>query len=147
MFRIDPHETMMTALQGCESRSQLEVAYAILLKHLLVAQQTVSKYKAQYQDTEVLLSPISTVPELYNAFDKLDSVDSCMRFMLQRIPHHQSHPNPEAQTTIYQGHSWEVIHPMLPLLSDSQPQTLTQRPFAPFEMTPCITQTQRVRRK
>ena len=69
IFRIDLQETMTTALQGWESWSQLEVAHTILLKCLLVAQQTVSKYEAQYQNTEVPLSLILTVPEIYNDFD------------------------------------------------------------------------------
>ena len=34
VFRIDPEDTMITALRGGESRLQLEVAYAILSKRL-----------------------------------------------------------------------------------------------------------------
>ncbi|KIJ99979.1 hypothetical protein K443DRAFT_8012 [Laccaria amethystina LaAM-08-1] len=32
VFQIDPQETMIMALQGCQSPSQLEVAHGILLK-------------------------------------------------------------------------------------------------------------------
>ncbi|KIJ92171.1 hypothetical protein K443DRAFT_126013 [Laccaria amethystina LaAM-08-1] len=123
----------MTALQGCKSRSQLEVAYAILLKHLLVAQQTVSKYEAQYKNTEMPLSPISTIPELNDNFDNLDGIDNHMRSMLQRIPHHQSHLTPTAQAAVYQGHLWDMIHPTLLLPSDSQAQSQVSPSFAPFK--------------
>lgn len=80
---------MVTALRGCQSRSQLEVAYGILLKWLLVAQQTVAKYEAQYQRLEVPLLPISTVPELHEEYDTIKGIDKRMRFVLQKFPHHQ----------------------------------------------------------
>ena len=76
------------------------------------------------------LSPISTIPELYDDFDGLNSVDSHMRFMLQRIPHHQGHLTPTAQAAVYQGHSWEVIHPTPSLLPDSQSQPQVPQSFA-----------------
>lgn len=97
VFRIDPHETMTSALQGCSSCSQLEVAHKILLKQLLIAQQTVSKYEAQYRQMEILLSPISTLPELHEDFDNIESVDNRMRFMLDNMPHHQSQILPAAR--------------------------------------------------
>ena len=90
VFRIDPRETMTSALQGCASRSQLEVAYKILLKCLLVAQQTVIKYESQYCQMEAPLSPISMALDLYEEFNNIDSVDNRMRYMLDNIPHHQT---------------------------------------------------------
>lgn len=106
---------MTTALQGCESRSQLEVAHSILLKRLLVAQQTIIKYEAQYQQLEAPLSPISTVPELHEEFDRIGNVDDHMRFMLQKFPHHQEQLNAEALSAVAQGQSWTTIYPTQPL--------------------------------
>ncbi|EDR09698.1 uncharacterized protein LACBIDRAFT_326241 [Laccaria bicolor S238N-H82] len=137
VFRVDPQDTMTTALQGCESRSQLEVAYSILLKRLLTAQQTVSKYEAQYRDEDTPLSPTSTLPDLYDDFDRLDDVDSRMRYLLQKIPHHQGHLSSAAQAAVHQGHSWDVIHPTLPLQPELQPHSqalpLPIPSSAPFE--------------
>ena len=108
VFRIDPQETMITALQGCQSRSQLEVAHGILLKRLLVAQQTVIKYEAQYQHLEAPLSPISTVPELHEEYDGIETIDKRMRFMLQKFPHHQGQLNSGALSAIAQGLPWST---------------------------------------
>ncbi|EDR11784.1 uncharacterized protein LACBIDRAFT_323973 [Laccaria bicolor S238N-H82] len=131
---IDPEETMMTALQGCESHSQLEMAHTILLKRLLTAQQTVSKYEAQYQNTsDMPSSPVSTAPELYDELEQLDGVDSHMRFMLQRIPRHRGHLTLTAQEGVYQGLGWDVIHPMPPIPSDVESQSQEPQPFASSE--------------
>ena len=121
VFRIDPHETMITALQGCESRSQLEMAYGILLKRLLVAQQTVMKYEAQYQHLDTPLSPISTVPELHEELDSIGGVDGRMRFMLQKFPHHQGQLSAEALAAVAQGQAWSVVHPTQPLTAEREP--------------------------
>ena len=120
---------MITALQGCQSRSQLEVAHGILLKRLLVAQQTIIKYEAQYQHLETPLSPISTVPELHEEYDGTGTIDKRMRFMLQKFPHHQEQLNSGALSAIAQGLPWSTIYPMQPLSTgekstlpvDSQP--------------------------
>ena len=122
VFRIDPQETMTIALQGCESRSQLELAYGILLKRLLVAQQTVAKYEAQYQHLETPLSPVSTVPELHEEFDRIGTVDGRMRLMLQKFPHHQEQLNAGALTAVAQGRPWSVIHPTQPLPTKGESQ-------------------------
>ena len=119
VFRIDPRETMTSALQGCASRSQLEVAHKILLKRLLVAQQTVAKYEAQYRQAEIPLSPLSTVPELYEEFDAIESVDNRMRFMLDSVPHHQSQILPAAREALRSGLSWDIVNPTQPLPSST----------------------------
>ena len=126
VFRIDPRETMTLALQGCSSRSQLEVAHKILLKRLLVAQQTVIKYEAQYRQTEIPLSPLSTVPELYQEFDTIESVDDRMRFMLNNVPHHQAQIPPNAREALRDGLSWDVISPTQPLPPTSSSLLSTQ---------------------
>lgn len=117
VFCIDPRETMTSALQGCGSRSQLEVAHKILLKRLLVAQQTVTKYEAQYRQTEIPLSPLSTVPELYDEFETTESADDRMRFMLDNVPHHQSQILPAAREAVRNKLSWDIISPTQPLPS------------------------------
>ena len=119
VFRIDPCETMTSALQGCASHSQLEVAYKILVKRLLIAQQTVIKYKAQYRQTETPLSPVSTALGLYDDFDNIDSVNDRMRFMLDNVPHHQSQVLPAAREALRNGLGWDVAFPTLPLPSSS----------------------------
>lgn len=121
VFRIDPHETMITALQGCESRSQLEMAHGILLKRLLVTQQTIIKYEAQYQNLDTPLSPISTIPELHEELDNVGGVDGRMRFMLQKFPHHQGQLSTEALAAIAQGQPWSVVHSTQPLPTEGEP--------------------------
>ena len=118
VFRIDPQDTMTTALQGCESRSQLDMAYKILVKRLRIAQQMVMKYEAEYKGDDLPLSPVSTAPELYSDFDRIDGVDGRMRFMLENIPHHQSHLTPEARRAVQEGVSWDILHPTQALTWD-----------------------------
>lgn len=127
VFRIDPREMMTSALQGCASRSQLEVAHKILLKRLLVAQQTIIKYETQYREMEAPLSPLSTVPDLYDEFNNIESVDNRMRFMLDSVPHHQTQILPAAREALKDGLGWDVIYPTLPLpQAPSQPPELHQ---------------------
>ena len=127
VFRIDPRETMTSALQGCASRFQLEVAHKILLKCLLVAQQTIAKYETQYRQMEAPLSPLSTVPDLYDEFNNIESVDGRMRFMLDNMPHHQSQILPAAREALKDWLEWDVIYPTLPLpFASSQPPELPQ---------------------
>ena len=126
VFRIDPEDTMTTALRGGESRSQLEVAYAILSKRLRIAQQTVMKYEAEYQHTEIPLSPISTVPDLYEDFSRLDSVDDRMKYMLQNIPHHQNQLSAESLNALSHGQSWDIVHPTMPIVSRDIPPLPTE---------------------
>jgi len=123
MFCIDPEDTMITALQGGESRLQLEVAYAILSKWLCIAQQTVTKYKAEYQRIEVPLSPISMVPDLYEDFSNLDSMNNQMRYMLKSIPHHQNQLSAESLNALSTGQAWDVAYPTTPI-SDQGPSQL-----------------------
>lgn len=129
VFRIDPRETMTSALQGCVSCSQLEVAHKILLRRLLIAQQTIAKYEAQYrQDDDIPLSPISTVPELYEDFENITAIDHRMRFMLDSVPHHQSQLLPSAREALRNGLGWEIIYPTLPLPSSSPQPLITGLP-------------------
>ena len=124
VFKIDPEDTMTAALRGGESRSQLEVAYAILSKRLRIAQQTVMKYEAEYQRIEVPLSPISTAPDLYQDFSRLDSVDDRMRYMLQNIPHHQQQLTAESLDALNRRQAWSVVHPTAPIpVQESTPLT------------------------
>ena len=53
--------------------------------------------------------------------------------MLQRIPHHQSHLTPTVQAGVYQGHSWDVIHPTPPIPSNLLSQSQVPQSFTPFE--------------
>ena len=118
VFCIDPQDTMVTALQGCESRSQLDMAYKILVKQLQIAQQTVMKYEAEYQGNDIPLSPVSTAPELYSDFDQIENVDGHMRYLLGNILHHQGHLTPSANQAVKEGVSWHVIHPTQALMWD-----------------------------
>ena len=118
VFCIDPKNTMVTALQGCESRSQLDMAYKILVKRLQIAQQTVMKYEAEYQGNDIPLSPVLTAPELYSDFDQIEKVDDRMRYLLENIPHHQGHLTPSAKQAVKEGVSWDVIHPTQALTWD-----------------------------
>lgn len=111
VFCIDPQDTMTTTLRGCESRSQLDMAYKILVKQLQVAQQTVMKYEAEYQGNDIPLSPVLTAPELYSDFDNIEGIDGCMRYLLEKIPHHQGHLTPNARQAVREGVSWDVLHP------------------------------------
>ena len=126
VFCIDPQNTMTTALRGCESRSQLDMAYKILVKRLRIGQQTVIKYEAEYQGNDVPLSPVSTAPDLYSDFDRIEGVDSRMRYILENIPHHQGHLTSDARRAVREGVSWDVLHPTQALawdepLSDNTP--------------------------
>ena len=136
VFRIDPEDTMTTALQGCESRSQLDMAYKILVKRLQIAQQTVMKYEAEYQENEVPLSPVSTVPELYSDFDRIEGVDGRMRYMLENIPHHQGHLTPSAKQSVREGVSWDILHPTQALTWDEHEREKSPVPVQTSDSNP-----------
>ena len=137
IFRVDPRETMTLALQGCASRSQLEVAYKILLKRLLTAQQMIMKYESQYRQLEAPetpLSPLSTVLELYDEFDNIESMDDRMRFMLGNIPRHQNQILPGAREALKDKLGWDVIFPTPPLPS----ATVSRPPTSEFSRTQIV---------
>ena len=95
------------------------------------------KYEAEYQRIEVPLSPISTAPDLYQDFSRLDSVNDRMRYMLQNIPHHQQQLTAESLNALNRGQAWDVVHPTapipvqepLPLMSEPEDQSKSVTPF------------------
>ena len=114
-FTVDPKDTLLYILRGTTSLPQLNVAWKAIQKRLELGHRTLQKYQHQYQQSPqegLLLSPISTVPELHNELENLPSADQRLRFLYQKFPHHREHIADEAETALNQGKSWMNILPL-----------------------------------
>ncbi|KAJ7709431.1 hypothetical protein B0H17DRAFT_1124058 [Mycena rosella] len=68
-YQVDPHLTLMTVLRGAESLDEMTIAWHALRSHLQLGQRYLEKYDSEYKasfSTEVLSSPVSTAPEVYD---------------------------------------------------------------------------------
>jgi len=77
-FTIDPRSTLLHILRGTTSLPQLNVAWKAIQKQLSLGHRTLQKYQQQYKQSpqqELLLSLISTVPELHSDLQNLSSAD------------------------------------------------------------------------
>ena len=73
-FIVDPKDTLIQILKGTSSLPQLNVACKTIQKRLELGHRTLNKYMEQYQHaphTELLLSPVSTLPDLHSGLNDL----------------------------------------------------------------------------
>ena len=114
-FVVDPKDTLIHILKGTSSLPQLNVAWKTMQKRLQLGHRTLNKYMLQYQHdphTELLLSPISTVPELHTELNDLHTADQRLRYLYQKFPNHHELLSDQAETALDQGKSWMNILPL-----------------------------------
>ena len=120
-FIVDPKDTLLQILKGTTSLPQLNVAWKAIQKRLELGHRTLQKYQLQYQQgphEELLLSPISTIPELHNELQDLSSADQRLRHLYQKFPHHRERLSESAETALNQGKSWMNIIPLPAVLKN-----------------------------
>ena len=120
-FIVDPRDTLLHILRGTTSLPQLNVAWKTIQRRLELGHRTLQKYQQQYKQSpqeELLLSPISTVPELHNELQNLPSADQRLRYLYQKFPHHHEQISEESETALSQGKTWLNIIPLPPSLKN-----------------------------
>ncbi|KAJ7468817.1 hypothetical protein FB451DRAFT_1039285, partial [Mycena latifolia] len=68
-FIVDPHSTLMGVLRGAETLEEMTIAWHALRTRFQLGHKYVEKYDSEYKaamESEILLSPISTAPEIYD---------------------------------------------------------------------------------
>lgn len=114
-FIVDPKDTLIHILKGTTSLPQLNVAWKTFQKRLELGHRTLNKYMQQYQqepNTELLLSPTSTLPDLHTDLNNLHTADQRLRYLYQKFPNHHEQLSEQAETALNQGKSWMNILPL-----------------------------------
>jgi len=120
-FTINPRDTLLHILRGTMSLPQLKIAWKAIQKQLGIGHHTLQKYQQQYKQSpqeEMLLSPISTVPELHSELQNLSSADQRLHHLYQKFLHHNDQLVEDAETALNQGKSWLSIIPLPPTLKN-----------------------------
>ena len=66
------------------------------------------KYIEEYSQAPVdnlILSPLSTLPELYNDLENIGNSDQKLRYMFTNIPHHQQQLTEDGRTSLQKARS------------------------------------------
>lgn len=108
-FVVDPKDTLLQILRGTTSLPQLNVAWKTMQKRLELGHRTLQKYVQQYQsepDDDMLLSPISMLPELHQELQELHTADQHLCLLYQKFPHHHNELSDQAEVALSQGKSW-----------------------------------------
>ena len=115
-FLVDPGDTLLPMLAGTSSLGQLNAAWKALRLRVELGVKAWKKYITEYQhpsDHNLVLSPISTLPDLYNDLDRIDSKDQRLRYMYTNIPHHKDQLTEEGQISLQRARSsWVHILPI-----------------------------------
>ena len=114
-FIVDPKDTLIHILKGTSSLPQLNVAWKTIQRRLELGNCTLNKYMQQYQldpHTELLLSPISTLPDLHEGLNNLHTADQRLRFLYQKFPNHHEQLPEQAEVALSQGKSWMNVLPL-----------------------------------
>ncbi|KAJ7792684.1 hypothetical protein B0H13DRAFT_2393912 [Mycena leptocephala] len=90
-FTIDPHAVISRVLRSANDLNELHSAWVAMSERLDLAQRNFLKYQAEYRaesDDELLLSPISTVPDVYAVFPReKSSLASDLNYIYDHVPH------------------------------------------------------------
>ncbi|KAJ7284785.1 hypothetical protein C8J57DRAFT_1217167 [Mycena rebaudengoi] len=90
---MDPHDLLLTTLQGAIFLEELNIAWTALLTCLALAQKYFKKYDMEYKaivSKELLLSPVSTVPGLYDGMPILCTNMEKLMFLHKENSHHSN---------------------------------------------------------
>ncbi|KAJ7694245.1 hypothetical protein B0H17DRAFT_1199488 [Mycena rosella] len=132
-FVVDPHGTMIRVLSGAASLSEMTIAWTGLRLCIELSQRAFKKYEREYMATtsaELLLSPVSTAPDIYNVFPRDCSAMSNLMYLFDHVPHHQAQlPGGYNKNT-----DWlpDYVSPLNHLEEAFPPKSLKGRPSTVF---------------
>ncbi|KAJ7878891.1 hypothetical protein B0H13DRAFT_2346282 [Mycena leptocephala] len=90
-FTIDPHAVISRVLRSANDLNELHSAWVAMSERLDLSQRNFLKYQTEYRaesDQELLLSPISTVPDIYAVFPReKSSLASDLNYLYDHVPH------------------------------------------------------------
>ncbi|KAJ7734686.1 hypothetical protein B0H16DRAFT_1261205, partial [Mycena metata] len=98
-FQIDPFKSLSKVLRNANDLNELHVAWLALSTRIGLAQRNLDKYESGYaasRDEDVLLSPLSTNPEVYKVFPCNRTDISDVNYLFNHVPHLQ-----ELRPTMY----------------------------------------------
>jgi hypothetical protein len=107
-FLVDPGDTLLPILVGTSSLGQMNAAWKALRLRIELGTKAWRKYIEEYRQTpadNLILSPLSTLPELYNDLEKLEDSDQKLRYLFTNIPHHQQQLSEEGRTSLQKARS------------------------------------------
>ena len=70
----------------------MNAAWKALRLRIELGTKAWKKYIAEYRQTpedNLILSPLSTLPELYTELDRIEDRDQKLRFLYTNVPHHR----------------------------------------------------------
>ena len=115
-FLVDPGDTLLPILAGTSSLGQMNAAWKALRLRIELGTKALTKYVSEYRqapDDNLILSPLSTLPELYNDMERIDDSDQRLRYLYTNIPHHQQQLSEEGQISLQRARSsWVHVLPM-----------------------------------
>ena len=130
-FKIDPGDTLLPILRGTSSLPQLCAARLALRHRVELGMKAWRKYITEYQlpvDSKPVLSPLSTVPELYQPLQDITEPDKKLRYLYQQIPHHKEQLTQKGQRALENTRSWLDILPMPDALKTTFLDNAAQEP-------------------
>ncbi|KAJ7824858.1 hypothetical protein B0H13DRAFT_2375235 [Mycena leptocephala] len=90
-FQIDPHAVISRVLRSAHDLGELHSAWVAMSERLDLAQRNFLKYQTEYRaevDTELLLSPVSTNPDVYAVFPRENtSLATDLNYIYDNVPH------------------------------------------------------------
>ena len=107
-FIIDPGDTLLPILSGTSSLGQMNAAWKALRLRIELGTKAWKKYIAEYRqapENNLILSPLSTLPELYTELDRIDDKDQKLRFLYSNVPHHRDQLTEEGRTSLERARS------------------------------------------
>ncbi|RDB15449.1 hypothetical protein Hypma_004156 [Hypsizygus marmoreus] len=89
-FKVDPMQTFTVVLKGTSSLEEMNAAWIGLRKRIALAQKYIEKYDSEFREIDVLNSPASTNPDLYDFMKDMDRPGDRLNYLLGVIPHMQA---------------------------------------------------------
>ncbi|KAJ6590405.1 hypothetical protein DFH09DRAFT_1074043 [Mycena vulgaris] len=93
-FVIDPHSTLIGVLRGAETMDEMTIAWHALRRRLELGLSYLDKYDSEYKastDRDVLISPVSTAPEVYDnlaGYSKSSTNNVAkLTYLYENVPH------------------------------------------------------------
>ncbi|KAJ7716075.1 hypothetical protein B0H16DRAFT_1741525 [Mycena metata] len=93
---IDPFKSLSKVLRNANDLNELHVTWLALSTRVGLAQRNLDKYESEYaasRDEDILLSPLSTNPEVYEVFPRNWTDISDINYLFNHVPHlRELHP-------------------------------------------------------
>ncbi|RDB29278.1 hypothetical protein Hypma_014871 [Hypsizygus marmoreus] len=88
-FKVDPFEMFIHSLKGASSVDELHAAWVGLQKRIVLSIRNIKKYESEVRDSDILNSPTSTNPDLYNPLEFTRGPQARLNYILGTVPHHR----------------------------------------------------------